>query len=156
MTLIELLIVIVLVGVLAAGVVKAVGDKLHKARLSRCFVELRSIQSTVLQETYETSHIPLQSTFWEEQWGGRKPGPYFYLTDAEDSNTGHGNDLDGFDEQNPGAAPREEKDLKFVILCQHDHAHLARYVYVEDEGPPTIALGPNNPHHDVFVKGGKG
>jgi hypothetical protein len=98
---------------------------------------------------------PNQFTFWQDMWGGKRPGPYFYLTDAEDPNCGHGNDLDSFDEQNPGNSKREAKDLKFVLLCQHNHGVLANYVYIEDEGPPQLAGwdGQTNPRYDHFIKG---
>jgi hypothetical protein len=97
---------------------------------------------------------PDQFSFWEDVWSGKKPGPYFYLTDSEDPNCGHGNDLDGFDEQNPGGSTREERDLKFVVVCQHDHGILANYVYIEDEGPPRLAgwEGHSNPRYDHFIK----
>ena len=62
---------------------------------------------------------------------GTKPGPYFYLVN------------------DPPGASRSGKDVRFVVLCQHDHGDLALYVYVEDDGPPTVADAAHNPHYDL-------
>jgi hypothetical protein len=96
--------------------------------------------------------FPDASTFWGTVYPAARPGPYYYLADNEDPNAGHGNDLDGFDEQNPGDSPREAKDIKFVLLCQHDHAYLCKYVYIEDEGPPQLATDDNDPGYSKFIK----
>jgi hypothetical protein len=37
------------------------------------------------------------------------------------------------------------------VLCQHDHGDLALYVYVEDDGPPTVADAAHNPHYDLHI-----
>jgi hypothetical protein len=82
-----------------------------------------------------------------------------------DPNKGHGNDLDGIDEENPGNSgdKRKKKDIKFVVLCQHNHKHLADYVYLVDNEPPVIVKDGNDPGYERFVKwefggpgGGKG
>ena len=82
------------------------------------------------------SVYPTPDQFWNSTWpDGRKHGPYYYLTDG-DPNSGHGNDLDGVDEENPGKSDPDKKDIKYVILCQHDHGDLADFVYLTDEEPP--------------------
>ena len=96
--------------------------------------------------------FPDAPTFWDSVFPRAKPGPYYYLSDAEDPNAGHGNDLDGYDEQNPGKSKREKKDIKFVLLCQHDHADLCDFVYIEDEGPPQLATADNMPPYERFIK----
>ncbi len=87
---------------------------------------------------------------WDEAWNGRNPGSYSYLVDG-DANKGHGNDLDGFDEDNPGNSVRPQDDIEFVIVCQHNHADLADYVYIEDGGPPTIVLESDDPGYEKFI-----
>jgi prepilin-type N-terminal cleavage/methylation domain-containing protein len=155
MTLIELMVVLLIMGILAAIAVTIMYSRIDKAKLARCMNELRSIQSTVWAHS-DGSTIPHQNTFWKTAWNGHRPGPYHYLTDAEDPNCGHGNDLDQFDEQNPGNAPRERRDIHFVLLCQHDHRDLAWYVYLEDEGPPLISWNGSYPGYHRFLHGGGG
>jgi prepilin-type N-terminal cleavage/methylation domain-containing protein len=151
-TLTELLIVVVIVGVLSAIVIPNLMARYHKARLARCMVELRGIQTGLYMASEPGIAFPDATSFWSSVFPAARPGPYYYLADAEDPNAGHGNDLDGFDEQNPGGAPRTAKDIKFVLLCQHYHADLCRYVYIEDEGPPQLAMDGDDPHYDNFIK----
>ena len=151
-TLTELLVVITIICVLSAIAIPNLIDKYHKARLARCMIELRGIQTGLYLAAEPGILFPDALTFWESVFPAARPGPYYYLSDAEDPNAGHGNDLDGFDEQNPGASPREAKDIKFVLLCQHDHADLCDYVYIEDEGPPQLATADNDPGYEKFIK----
>lgn len=151
-TVTELLVVVTIIGILAAIVIPNVLDKYHKARLARCMVELRGIQAGLYLVAEPGITFPDASTFWGTVFPAARPGPYYYLSDAEDPNAGHGNDLDGYDEQNPGESTREEVDIKFVLLCQHDHAHLCDYVYIEDEGPPQLAMEGDDPRYDIFIK----
>jgi prepilin-type N-terminal cleavage/methylation domain-containing protein len=154
-TLIEILIVVLLIGILATLTAVAIGNSLQKARLARCIAELRSIQTSIYT-AYPEDGLPDPETFWDDFWHGVKPGPYWYIIDNNDPNSGHGNDIDGYDEDNPGSAPRTRKDLEFILVCQHDHGDLAYYVYVEDAGPPTIADASNDPHYDACIPGATG
>jgi len=115
-------------------------------------IELRGIQTGLYLAAEPGILFPDALTFWESVFPMARPGPYYYLADAEDPNAGHGNDLDGYDEQNPGSSEREAKDIKFVLICQHDHADLCNYVYIEDEGPPQLATADNDPGYDKFIK----
>jgi prepilin-type N-terminal cleavage/methylation domain-containing protein len=163
-TLTELLIVVTIIGILTGIMVPNLLERYHKAKLARCMVELRGIQTGLYMASEPGLAFPDAATFWGTVFPAARPGPYFYLADAEDPNAGHGNDLDGYDEQNPGESKRSEKDIKFVLMCQHYHAHLCKYVYIEDEGPPQLAVEGDDPHYDIFVKwedgrspgGGKG
>jgi len=148
------MVVLTVITVLAAIVASTISDRLQKARLARCFADMRSVQTTLVTAGALTYGLPAPKDFWDQFWGGHKPGPYHYLPDAEDPDAGYGNELDGFDEGNPGKAPRTQKDIKYVVICQHDHGSLARYIYVVDEGPPTIADDLHDPKYDHFIKGG--
>ena len=152
-TLTELLVVVFLIGLLSAIAINKVVDSLEKVRIARCKLELRGIQEEVWDAYVDNGTFPDPATYWETKWRGRRPGPYFYLVDG-DANKGHGNDLDGIDEDNPGASgdKRKGKDIDFVILCQHDHRHLADYVYLVDNEPPLIAGGDNQPGYERFIK----
>jgi prepilin-type N-terminal cleavage/methylation domain-containing protein len=149
----ELLVVVFLIGILSAIAANKIVDSLEKVRLARCQLELRGIQEEVWDAYVENGSFPDPATYWETKWRGRRPGPYFYLVDG-DANKGHGNDLDGIDEDNPGASgdKRKGKDIDFVVLCQHDHKHLAEYVYVVDNEPPMIANADNKPGYERFIK----
>jgi prepilin-type N-terminal cleavage/methylation domain-containing protein len=151
-TLTELLIAVTIIGILTGIMLPNLLERYHKARLARCMVELRGIQTGLYMASEPGLAFPDAASFWSTVFPAARPGPYFYLADAEDPNAGHGNDLDGYDEQNPGGAPRTAKDIKFVLLCQHYHANLCRYVYIEDEGPPQLAMDGDDPHYDIFVK----
>lgn len=149
----ELLVVVNIIGVLAAITIPSMLDKLHKARLARCMVELRGVQTGLYMVAEPGIAFPDAASFWAQVFPAARPGPYYYLADAEDPNAGHGNDLDGFDEQNTGnGGQRTEKDIKFVLICQHDHADLCKYVYIEDEGAPQLATDDDDPGYDKFIK----
>jgi hypothetical protein len=145
-------VVVNIVGVLSAVVIPTVMDKLHKARLASCMVELRGIQSSLYQVAEPGTTLPEVATFWAATFPGGRSGPYYFLSDAEDPNAGYGNDLDGFDERYPGGSHRTTKDIKFVLICRHDHGHLCSYVYIEDDGPPQLATSDNDPKYERFVK----
>jgi len=151
-TLTELLVVVVIIGVLSAIVIPNLMARYHKARLARCMVELRGIQTGLYMVSEPGLTFPDAATFWGTVFPAARPGPYYYLSDSEDPNAGHGNDLDGYDEQNPGGSPRTAKDIKFVLLCQHYHADLCKYVYIEDEGPPQLAMEGDDPGYSRFIK----
>jgi len=139
---------LLVISVMTSLAVSAGMSKMQKAGLARCFAELRSIQAGISADSMEGG-LPDPDTFWKVYWHGTKPGPYFYLVDDNDPRSGHGGDLDGFDERRSGGAPRSGKDVRFVVLCQHDHGDLALYVYIVDDGPPTVADAAHNPHYDL-------
>jgi hypothetical protein len=148
-----LLVVVFLIGLLSTIAVNKFLDILERARLARCKLELRGIQEEVWDAYVDTGTFIDPATYWETKWRGRRPGPYFYLVDG-DANKGHGNDLDGIDEENPGASgdKRKKKDIKFVVLCQHDHKRFGDYVYLVDNEPPMIADADNQPGYERFIK----
>ena len=152
----ELIVVVNIIGVLSAVVIPTVVGKLHKTRLASCMVELRGIQAGLYQVATPGTTLPEVATFWAGAFPAGGTGPYYLLSDAEDPKAGHGNDLDGFDEQNPGKEKRNAKDIKFVLVCQHDHGHLCSYVYIEDDGPPQLATSDNDPKYEKFIQGEDG
>jgi type II secretory pathway pseudopilin PulG len=156
-TLVELLIVGWIIGILSVISLGIMNGRFEKAKLAVCLSDMRSIHSTVWTHS-DGVEFPLQKDLWDVAWGGKKPGPYHYLTDAEDPNAGHGNDLDSFDEQNPGNAPRTAKDIKWVLVCEHDHRTLCRYVYMEDLSPPIVVRwgDRDDPKYHRFIHGGGG
>jgi hypothetical protein len=152
-TVAELTIVVYIIGLLSMITINNVLDAIEKARLARCLVEVHNIQTAIWNSSDMGVEMIAPAAFWGSHFHGFKPGPYFYLVDG-DPNSGHGNDLDDIDEQNPGdsADNRTKKDIQFVVVCQHDHKYLADYVYGEDQEPPRIAVGGSDPNYDRFVK----
>jgi len=152
-TLAEIMVVLMIVSILAVLALGIVDGRIEKARLARCMIELRTIQSTVFAHSGGGWPLPDESTFWDVAWSGVKPGPYWYMVDG-DPNNGHGNDIDGIDEDNPGKSGgnRDGKDIQFVVICQHDHGRLGWYVYVEDQDWPMIATATDNPGYHRFIK----
>jgi prepilin-type N-terminal cleavage/methylation domain-containing protein len=153
-TLTELIIGVFVIGMLAMVVINNAFERIEEARLARCMVELRGIQAAVLMDSNNGRSFMDPQTFWSSHYHGHKPGPYVYLLDG-DPNNGHGNDLDGVDEENPGASDPDKKDIKFVVMCQHDHKWLGEYVYLTDEEPPHVVGGRNggaDPGYDRFAK----
>ena len=148
----ELIIVVNIIGILAAIIIPSFLDKLQKARLAACMLELRGVQAGLYMVAEPGILFPDAAEFWSQVYPSARPGPYYYLADNEDPDAGHGNDLDDFDEQNPGGSPRTAKDIKFVLICQHDHGDLCKYVYIVDEGPPQLATEGNDPHYDRYIK----
>ena len=153
-TLTEVIIVIYIICLLATIAISSVLDGIEKARLARCLIELRGIQTAVWMDSDDGAEFMDPMSFWSSHYHGSKPGPYYYLLDG-DANKGHGNDLDGVDEENPGNADRDREDIQFVVLCQHDHRYLCDYVYLVDGEPPVIVNGfdgAEDPRYDRFIK----
>lgn len=158
-TLVEIAVTMMIISILATIVIGEYHDFKERALMARCMNELRSIQSTIFTHSNGGWPAPEETTFWNIAWAGIKPGPYFYMVDG-DPNKGHGNDLDGIDEENRGKSSdnRDRRDIHFVVVCQHDHGSLGWYVYFEDEFRPYVATKEDNPGYHRFIKfiGGPG
>jgi prepilin-type N-terminal cleavage/methylation domain-containing protein len=154
-TIAEMAVVLMIMAILSVLGIGILNGRIEKAKLARCMIDLRSVQST-LWSMSDGITWPNPPDFWEYAWSGKRPGAYYYLPNNVDANSGHGNDMDICDEENPGASTtnRDCQDIQFVIVCQHDHRNLAKYVYIEDEGPPTLAGwgGKSDPGYDRFIK----
>lgn len=151
-TLVEILVGFVVAVILVTIGIRLFQDQREKTELVKCMAEIRGIQAAVMNMG-DGRYIPQPKFFWERTWpDGRKHGPYYYIVDG-DPNQGHGNDLDGVDETNPGESDPDEEDIKFVIFCEHDHGSLGKYVYLTDMGPPRIVHGDDDdPDFTRFIK----
>ena len=155
-TLLEIIVVVFFFAIIAAIAFPLALNQIEKAKLARCMADLRTIQAEVWQCTPDGLIHPHGMDFWNCAYGGTKPGPFVYLVDG-DPNAGHGNDIDGIDEENPGESwkHRDRKDIKFVVLCQHNHKFLGDYVYCVDEEPPVVVGGEDgapDPNYTRFIK----
>ena len=141
----ELLVAVAIIGILSVIVIGEVQNAIAKARLSACLANMVTIRETVWANCDGGMDFPDSDRLWNGIFGGVGPRGFWYEIDNDDPNKGHGNDLDGFDEQNPGKAPRKGRNIYFVLACEHDHGRLADYVYLEDEGSPQIAMDGDKP-----------
>ncbi len=142
-TFVEVFIILAFLSVVAAITIPAGINQIEKAKLARCMADLRAVQAEVWNCTPDGLIHPQGKEFWDCAYGGIKPGPFVYLVDG-DPNAGHGNDIDGVDEENPGASDPDDEDIRFVVYCKHNHRDLADYVYISDHGPPVIVSGPDD------------
>jgi type II secretory pathway pseudopilin PulG len=155
-TLTELTILVFLLAILTLIVTQSILHGIERAKLVKCMAEVRGIQSAIIMDSDRGRHFMEPAAFWASHYHGKKPGPYYYLLDG-DPNKGHGNDLDGIDEENPGRSSekRDREDIKFVVLCQHDHGNLGHYVYCVDSEPPVVVGGEGgaeDPKYTRFIK----
>lgn len=141
----ELLIAVAIVGILTVVVIGEFQNAIQKARLSACLANMVTIREEVWANCDGGLDFPDSDRLWNGIFSGHGPRGFWYAIDNDDPNKGHGNDLDGFDEQNPGNSPRKGPNLYFVIACEHDHKNLADYVYLEDDGSPQIAMDGDKP-----------
>ena len=148
----ELLIAVAIIGILSVVAIGETFNAIEKARLAACMANMVTIRESVWANCDGGLDFPDRETLWNEIWRGSGPSGYWYALDNDDPNKGHGNDLDGFDEQNPGNAPRVDRNIYFVLRCEHDHGRLADYVFLEDEGPPQLAYGNFRPIWDKFYR----
>lgn len=154
-TLVEILITVNIIAIIAAIVINNYLEAVERAKLARCLAEVKGIQTAVWLASDNGNSFASAKDFWDNSpYPGTKPGPYFYLLDG-DANAGHGNDLDGVDEENPGASDPDEIPIVFAIVCDHDHKSLADYVFATDDTPPQIVggkMGGDDPGYDRFIK----
>lgn len=136
----EMLIAVAIVAILSVVIVGEVLNALEKARLAVCMANLVTIREEIWSNCDGGMDFPDSDRLWNGIFGGVGPKGYWYALDNDDANKGHGNDLDGFDEQNPGKAPRKDRNIYFVLACEHDHGRIADFVSLEDDGSPQIHL----------------
>ncbi|MCG6948076.1 MAG: type II secretion system GspH family protein [Acidobacteria bacterium] len=149
-TLTETLIAVMLVGILSAVTVPLVPAVQSAASTARCMANMENFASEI-QTLAIDGHIPTQDEVREHiDWEG-KYKDYWYIPNNSDFNKGHGNDLDGCDEENPGQsmANRECIPMRFLIICRHEfHGSEsdAKYCFKTDFLVPQIVPWNEVPH----------
>jgi len=137
---VEVMVAVAVITVIASIVIPNVLSEYEKARVASCKAEV-DLMRTVALDMGDGRYIPTPDEFWGEGFPNAEAGEYYYIVDDQDANKGHGNDLDGCDEDNPGNSPRcPGMDVKFVVFCAHDHGEYAKYVYATDDISPTAVL----------------
>jgi prepilin-type N-terminal cleavage/methylation domain-containing protein len=140
-TVTELIIVVALVCIVAAILIPQFSGLRGAATTVKCAANIENFASEVNLMCLDSGVGPTQDQVrdrigWNDGDKNRY-NDYWYLPNNSDFNKGHGNDLDGCDEENPGASSenRECIPMKFVIVCNHDgHSNEsdAKYIWKTD------------------------
>jgi prepilin-type N-terminal cleavage/methylation domain-containing protein len=120
-SLVEILIAMALIALVAMIATKALNPT-PEARVIACQADLRALWGSV-----ELMRGNGPAPTWDQiqaEMGHRWDKHYHYIPNNDDKNSGHGNDIDYCDEQNPGKSTdnRNCLNLDFVIVCDHDHS----------------------------------
>jgi prepilin-type N-terminal cleavage/methylation domain-containing protein len=154
---VELVIVVALIGLVSVIVVNKVVGTQSAATTMQCAANLRAFASEIQALSVEgdapTQEQAHQMTNWDKHFS-----EYWYIPNNADSNSGHGNDLDGCDEENPGQSlpGRECTPMKFVIVCghlSHGNESDAKYLFILDEMPPFIV--PYQEYRHLYIQDAK-
>lgn len=164
-TFLEGLVTIAVISVIAGVVLPSVYQEYEKARLATCLAELDGMRAAV-SEIGDDGYVPTPQEYWSSAFPTAGPGAYYFMVDSEDHNRGVGNDLDDCDEELAGqASPCRQSDIKYVVLCTHDHGSLGSYCFATDREPARIVSGSDvdpgylrfskQPNDDGTAKQGK-
>ena len=142
-TLVEILVVIAIIGILSVVVVGKINGAQSAATTVRCLADIDAFASDV-EALSPRGPAPTQEQIRAHiDWEG-KYKDYWYIPNNSDFNKGHGNDLDGCDEENPGSSlpGRVCLPMRFLIVCAHQtHGNNSDAKYVFNIGgglPPQI------------------
>ena len=145
-TVVETLITIMVIGILSVIVIGKINGTQGAATTVVCMANIENFASEVqllkLQGGAPTQQEVREHLNWNDGDKNRYDD-YWYLPNNSDFNKGHGNDLDGCDEENPGASSenRECIPMRFLIVCKHDGHHKdsdAKYIFKTDFYVPKI------------------
>jgi prepilin-type N-terminal cleavage/methylation domain-containing protein len=149
-TLMEVVVTLAIIGILSTGLYAMVAPT-PEARVVACQGGLAAHEALVEQAAEQT--FPFIPTWDEVQdiAGERWDAHYHYVPNLEDTNNGHGNDLDLCDGGNPGESLQNRTclNIMYIIVCDHDHSDLAKYGAVLSGDGPMVFGG--NPEHE-FLK----
>ena len=142
-TLVECTIAVAMVGILAVILVARVTSARDAATTVTCLADMESFATEVEALGTSTAQPPTQEQVGDHIDWARKYRDYWYLPNNSDFNSGHGNDLDGCDEENPGQSSKNRTciPMRFVIICRHTthgNSSDAKYCFKVDGMPPQI------------------
>jgi competence protein ComGC len=151
---VETVIVVAVVALLSVMVITKIRGTQSAATTMKCAANLvafsTEIEALAIEGTAPTQDQAREMTGWLTKFP-----EYYYIPNNADSNSGHGNDLDGCDEENPGASlpGRECIPMKFVIVCGHlTHGNNsdAKYLFKIDALPPFIV--PYEEYRRLYIQ----
>ena len=142
-SLIECTLAVVVIGILAVISVGKFTGARDAATTVTCLADMESFATEVDALVPSTGPPPTQEQVGDHiDWTGKYRN-YWYLPNNSDFNKGHGNDLDGCDEENPGQSSKNRTciPMRFVIICRHTthgNSSDAKYCFKVDGMPPQI------------------
>jgi len=151
----ETVIVVMFIGLVASIFIPKYMGVSQAATTVKCAANLLSF-SQEIELIYLDSPVPSQADLGKKDigWPNGKWKDYWYVPNNKDFNKGHGNDLDGCDEENPGESikGRECLPMRFLIVCTHEtHGDQsdAKYLFITDMYPPQIV--PLEEHRHTYL-----
>jgi len=137
-SLIDILVTLAIIAALITTVDAVLVNAAGVARVESCSATMETIASDITN-----FEIQQRDTLTKElvDWYAPLPDHYWYVANTSDRNRGHGNDLDGCDEENPGQSTKNRDciPMRWVILCDHDHsAEGIKYMFRLDGMPPQL------------------
>lgn len=151
----ETVIVVMFIGLVASIFIPKYMGVSQAATTVKCAANLLSFATEIEFLSLEgPSPTQAQLEASDIGWPNGKRKDYWYIPNNADSNSGHGNDLDGCDEENPGESlpNRECVPMKFLIVCKHtSHGDQgdAKYLFITDMYPPMIV--PFEEHRHTYL-----
>lgn len=134
-TLSETIIVVFLIGIVAAITITSIRNSVERARMASCMMELRGIQAALWHDSDGGNRTIDPKAFWATHYGGTMPGPFVLLLDG--GRTG--------DDPGPRAGDGTrggQGTPTFVVVGRYEHWAPGQYVFIEDDKPPQIVSGP--------------
>ena len=156
LTMIELMAAVAIVAILALLIVPGIRGVRDRARLAETVSDVRSLQRMVIVhwKTYGTLPETDELGVILHKDGDVPVADLYEVIPLFDADKGHGNDLDGVDDDNPGRANRDESEAlgEICVVRSKKELALASYVYsvdykrvqVAEPGTDPLGIIPGN------------
>lgn len=143
-SLVEVMVVVFVLGCVTIIPIRML-NTIAEARVVACAESMQAHISMTEQLREQIRTRPPSQQEMYDWMGNKRNKHYHYVPNDSDANSGHGNDLDICDEDNPGASleNRDCLDIKYIWVCDHNHGKLAKYLFGSDStGPVVVPLEP--------------
>jgi len=139
---VEVIITVAVIAMISMIFISQIIGVQDAATTVRCLADMEAFAAEV-DSLALTGPAPTQKQVGDHIDTTGKYKNYYYIPNNADSNSGHGNDLDGCDEENPGQSSKNRTciPMRFIIVCTHaTHGNNsdAKYCFKVDGMPPQI------------------
>ena len=139
---VEAIITVAVIGMISVILFSKILGVQDAATTVKCLGDLEAFAAEI-DALVPTGPAPTQGEVADNLDQAKKFKHFYYIPNNKDSNSGHGNDLDGCDEENPGSSlpGRNCIPMRFIIVCTHTtHGNNsdAKYCFKVDGMPPQI------------------